>query len=238
MVAVCGSQAAGNATPDADVDFFLIAERGRLWTVQVCSMVLKRVASLRSLRVCPNYLLAADALEVSPRDLYSAREAAQAVPLWGADAYARFLEANRWIELLLPNAPPAPVPTGRLDIAGPPRLTRLAERLLGGRLGDALDRSIHGVLMLYYPLRLRHLGWRSRHVRQAYRRDRQVVMHGGYGPAVAEAYRARVIAYFGEPIASGELARLFPGSTGSAEANPPDRLYSRLFAERYGHGHD
>ncbi len=41
MVAVCGSQAAGNASPDSDVDFFLVTAPRRLWTVQVCSMLLR-----------------------------------------------------------------------------------------------------------------------------------------------------------------------------------------------------
>jgi hypothetical protein len=235
MVAVCGSQAAGNATEGADVDFFLVTDRGRLWTVQVCSMLMRRVVSLASVGVCPNYLLADDALEVRPRTLYSAREAAQAEPLWGEDTYARFLEANRWIAQFLPHADQASDRGSRLKRVERPRVTRLVEWLLGGWLGHALDYTLYRLLMLYYPLRLRHLGWRAEQFRRAYRRDQQVVMQGGYGPAVARAFRQRVVSYFGEPDASRELARLFPVGAGSAE---PDRLYARLFAERYGQTHE
>jgi hypothetical protein len=83
-------------------------------------------------------------------------------------------------------------------------------------------------------VRLRHLGWRKEHIRQAYRREQQVVMHGGYGPAVAAAFAAHVVAHFGEPVASRELARLFPRPAGTAGPTEPDRLYARLFVERYG----
>lgn len=239
MVAVCGSQAAGNASADADVDIFLVTEGGRLWTVQVLAMLLRRVVSRASVRVCPNYLLSLDSLEVQPQNLYSAREAVQAEPLWGADTYAAFLHANRWLRQFLPHALEASGRGSRLQPVHRPRLTRLLERFFGGRLGDVLDRVLFRLLMLYYPLRLRHLGWRKEQFRRAYRRDQQVVMQGGYGPAVARVFRDRVVSCFGEPVASRDLARLFPVAAGLDEKSPePDRLYARLFAERYGSGHE
>lgn len=235
MVAVCGSQAAGNARPDADVDFFLVTERGRLWTVQVCSMLLRRIASLVSVRVCPNYLLTLDSLEVGPESLYLAREVAQAVPLWGDATHLRFLGANRWIGHFLPNLSHADDRRNRLTEVTRPRLTRSLEWLLGGRLGNVLDRTLHRVLLLYYPLRLYYQGWRPEQFRRAYRHDRQQVIRGGYGPVIELAYRDRVVAHFGESVADDELKRLFPLHDSALE---PDRLYARLFSERYGQGDD
>jgi len=235
MVAVCGSQAAGNARPDADVDFFLVTERGRLWTVQVCSMLLRRIASLLSVRVCPNYLLTLDSLEVGPDNLYHAREVAQAVPLWGDATYRRFMAANRWIEDFLPNLSHADDRRNRLSDVTRPRLARAFEWLLGGRLGNGLDRTLHRVLLRYYPLRLHYQGWRREQFRRAYRHDRQEVIRGGYGPVIERAFRDRVAAHLGGSVADDELGRLFPARESGLE---PDRLYARLFSERYGQGHD
>jgi hypothetical protein len=235
MVAVCGSQAAGNARPDADVDFFLITAPGRLWTVQVYSMFLRRIASWLSVRVCPNYFLTLDSLEVEPRNLYHAREIAQAVPLWGDLAYIRFLDANRWIEQFLPNVSFANDRRDRLVDAPRPRLARGFEWLLGGRLGHVLERTLHKALLAYYPLRLYHLGWRRKHFRRSYRDDRQEVMRGGYGPVVEREFRDRVAERFGQAVAASELARLFPPRSVKLE---PDRVYANLYSERYGQGHD
>lgn len=232
MVAVCGSQAAGNAGDGADVDMFIVTERGRLWVVQLCAMLLRRLVPRSSVRVCPNYLLSLDALDVQPQNLYSAREAVQAEPVWGGDTYARFIAENGWIRQFLPQALQMSDRGHHLQTLEPPRMARLVEWLLNGRLGDALDRGVYGLLMLYYPWRLRHLGWQSREVRRAYSRSRQVVMQGGYGPAIARAFRERASAYLGDAV-TPDLARLFP-SADAAPAAEPDRLYAKLFAERYG----
>lgn len=235
MVAVCGSQAAGNPRADADVDFFLVTEPDRLWTVQVCSMFLRRVASLVSVRVCPNYFLTLDSLEVQPHDLYHAREIAHAIPLWGGTTHLRFLAANRWVESFLPNLAHADDRRSRLAEVTHPRLVRGIERLLGGWAGNALERTLHRLLLWYYPLRLSYLGWRREHFRRAYRPDRQEVMRGGYGPIVVRAFRDRIAAYLGESIADDELPRLFPPQGSDLE---PDGLYARLFSTRYGPDHD
>jgi hypothetical protein len=233
MVAVCGSQAAGNPRPDADVDFFLITATGRLWLAQICAMLLRRFASWLSVPVCPNYFLTLGSLEVAPRDLYHAREVAQAVPLWGGDAYRRFRAANGWVDELLPNLAHADDRSSRL--AEPPRSRAAAgcEWLLGGVAGDLLERAVRALLLRYYAFRLRHLGWGREQLRRAYRADRQEVMRGGYGPVVERAFRQRAREQLPEAVVDEELRRLFPDPAARAA---PDRLFARQFIERYGHG--
>ena len=238
MVAVCGSQAAGSPRPDADIDVFVVTESGRLWIVQVCAMLLRRVARLRSMKVCPNYFLAADSLEVEPRDLYHAREVAQVVPLWGASTYARFRDANTWVAHLLPNLGEPSDRLRWLSDTVPSRATRWCERALAGAIGTWLDRLLHESLLVYYPLRLWHLGWRRDQFRRDYARDRQVVIRGGYGPAVTRAFCQRVSARLGDEVARLELPRLFPDRDDTAGPVEPDGLYAHLFATHYGHGRD
>lgn len=239
MVAVCGSQAVENGDDDGDVDLFLITAPGRLWLVQSLTMALRRVGRRLGVELCPNYLLTTDRLELETRNLYTAREAAQVVPLWGGDAHERFLAANRWIEGFLPQL--------RLDdrhgrLRARPRhlLTAALERLLGGRLGDALDRAIHRTLLRYYRRRLRRHGWSAEDVERAYRRDRQEVITGGYGAAVAERFVERGARELSEVLSRDELKSWFYGGDGQAGAPAavaaPDPLYAGLMTARYGGG--
>lgn len=232
MVAVCGSQAVENPGRDSDVDFFLVTEAGRLWIVQVCTMLLRRLARLFAMDVCPNYLLTRDGLAMEERNLYTAREAAQAVPLWGEGVYDEFVAANGWIRSFLPNVDFKET-RGRLEEVRRPRLTRWTEALLAGTLGELLDRLFHRLLLVYYPLRLAHHGWGRKELQRAYRRDRQTVVTGGYGRAVAQRFLAAAREGFGQWVDPRELERLFP-EAGRDSPMAADSLYAGLFARRYG----
>ncbi len=239
-VAVCGSQAVDNGDEDGDVDLFLITAPGRLWLVQSAAMALRRAGRLLGVDFCPNYLLSEPDLAVANRSLYSAREAAQAVPLWGGEAYGRFLQANGWIGGFLPQLDL----DERRRLAAPRprhRLTRALERALGGRLGDLLDRAVYRALLRYYALRLAKHGWSRREIERAYRRDRQEVITGGYAAAVAERFVERGLAGLGGAVSADELRRWFLGADGRAleaedRREDPDPLYAGLMAARYGGG--
>ena len=233
MVAVSGSQAVENPRLDSDVDFFCITAPQRLWIAQSCTMVLRRVARLAGLEACPNYFLSTDALEVSPRNLYTAREIAQAQPLWGLETHRAFLQANRWIEAFLPNARPRPRSPHAIE-AERPLLRGWAESLLAGRLGDFLDRAIRRVLLVYYRLRRRAEGWRREEFERAYERRRQVVIANGYLQAVARRFRQRAHQLTDQQDTSDAVDRLFPEP---ARRDSEDSLYENLFDQHYGSGH-
>ncbi len=241
MVAVCGSQAMDNGDDDGDVDLFLITEPGRLWLVQSLTMALRRLGRGLGIEICPNYLLTSDTLAIAQRDLYNAREAVQAVPLWGEAAYDRFLEANPWIDDFLPQGRAAA--TRHLLEPAPRRwLTSVLERLLGGRLGDFADIAVHRTLLLYYRVRLHRHGWRRQDIERAYGRDYQGVITGGYAAAVANRFVELGTSVLGDLMPAGELAGVFFGEASggddrSQEAHAaPDPLYAGLMAKRYGGG--
>ncbi len=237
MVAVCGSQAVDNPGTDGDIDLFLITAPERLWLVQAATMVLRRITP--GADFCPNYLLTEASLGVTPHNLYTAREITQAVPLWGARTYQQFLDANRWADRFLPHRPAS----GRRTRLGPDptgRFRNVCERLLGGRLGTLLDRAVHQTLILYYTVRLRGRGWSRSDVARAYRRDRQVVITGGYLGAVAtrflERSRTALAAEAPPPNTTIEqvVAASFLGPDTNSSAPTADPLYARLFRTRYG----
>ena len=100
LVAVSGSLALDAARPGDDVDLFIVTEEGRLWVSRALAIAAGRLSPLT---LCPNYMVTAPALEFAERDMYTAHELAQLVPLFGARAYAELLERNRWYRELLPN---------------------------------------------------------------------------------------------------------------------------------------
>lgn len=123
-----------------DLDFLLVTTVGRVWMARLFAILVVRLARLRGVTVCPNYVLAESALTQDRQDLYIAHELAQMVPLSGVECYAALHDANPWMTSFLANAD-GPFHT-EPEIA-PGRLARAAQRLtewvLGGRLGDRLE---------------------------------------------------------------------------------------------------
>ena len=138
MVAVTGELAMDNVQPGSDIDYFIVTQPGRLWLCRLLVIGVVRYASLRGVTVCPNYLISEDALAIHERNLYAAHELAQMVPIAGHAVYKRLREQNDWVGSELPNAAGPP-----RELAVQPRaasLRRIAERLLGGRLGTRIER--------------------------------------------------------------------------------------------------
>jgi hypothetical protein len=114
-VGVTGALAVGNAGKDDDIDLLCLTRRGWLWTGRLFATLLLDMLGIRrrpgdtnvSDKMCLNMFLAEDsfALPRGERDLFSAHEVLQMVPLWERDgAYGKFLRANSWVKEFLPNA--------------------------------------------------------------------------------------------------------------------------------------
>ncbi|MBI1258342.1 MAG: hypothetical protein GC204_12795 [Chloroflexi bacterium] len=140
MVALTGALAMRNAAAnDDDLDYVLVTAPGRVWLARAFAIVLVRLAKRRGIVVCPNYLLAESALAQDRHDLFVAHEVTQMVPMYGRELYETMRAQNRWVDDYLPNAV-APFyveaePSGQASW-----LKQIAEFLLGGRIGDALEQ--------------------------------------------------------------------------------------------------
>jgi hypothetical protein len=141
LVAVSGSLAVGAAEDGADVDLFIVTVDGRVWLARALTIALGRAAALaegrREVWLCPNYILTASSLTLSERDIFTAHELVQLVPLFGPDTYRAFLEANRWYGEFLPNHPGYSGPIADLPGA---RVRRAVEPVLANPLVSRLER--------------------------------------------------------------------------------------------------
>lgn len=106
MVGLTGSLAMLNLTKGADMDYMLVAKSGRLWLARAFALLLNRVAHLFGDKLCPNLIVSENALEWTARNLYSARELCQMIPVCGGDVYSKLRVANKWILGFLPNVVP------------------------------------------------------------------------------------------------------------------------------------
>lgn len=115
LVGVTGGLAMNNARVGDDIDLFFITRSGTLWTTRMMVTLLAEILRLRRRpndrnvqdKVCLNMFVSEQslALPLGERDLFSAHEVLQMVPLWERrGAYHKFLVANRWVKDFLPNA--------------------------------------------------------------------------------------------------------------------------------------
>lgn len=141
MVAVTGSLAVNNTESQADIDYFIVTEPGRLWTCRALALGLGRLAARQGLNLCPNYMVTMNALVFPDRTLYAAHEIAQMVPLSGLAVYAEIRRQNAWVGEFLPNADGVPPAPASLKLTGSsPRFRPVFEDVMRTPPGAWIER--------------------------------------------------------------------------------------------------
>jgi hypothetical protein len=140
MVALTGALAVRNATPNDDIDYVIVTADRRVWLARALAIIIVRLARLRGVYLCPNYVLSEQALAQERQNLYIAHEISQMIPLSGHEVYLRMRHANSWVKGHLANADAPLYPTNMdRDVAKMQRLKQVVEQFLGGWLGDVLE---------------------------------------------------------------------------------------------------
>jgi glycosyltransferase involved in cell wall biosynthesis len=180
MLALSGGTAHRNARGGDDIDLFVVAAAGHVYSAYTMLFLASQITRTRGV-VCPNYLVDEDHLEIAyNHDLFTAHQAISLIPIAGHDTFARFASTNDgWIRVFYPGYQPRP-PAARL---GSPQLQSAVEGAVG-LVGDRLERLLRFVWRM-------HLG---RRVAQATGSD--VVLGGGILKLHLSDHRARVLARF------------------------------------------
>jgi len=116
FVGITGALAMNNANKDSDIDLMIITKSGLLWTTRlfvylfICLFGIQTRRPKNNLQkdmLCINLWLDEEDMvwDKSDRNLYTAHEIAQIVPLVNkSNAYEKFLRCNRWILNYWPRA--------------------------------------------------------------------------------------------------------------------------------------
>ncbi|HXJ19716.1 MAG TPA: glycosyltransferase family 1 protein [Polyangia bacterium] len=200
MLALSGGTAHRNARGGDDIDLFVVAAAGRVFTAYTMLFLASRLTRTRGI-VCPNYVVDEDNLEIAfHHDLFTAHQALSLVPIAGLPTFGRLVAANRdWVRAFFPGFEPREP----AEVATPARAQRWAERALGLG-GRAVEQTLGAA-------------WRYRLGRRAARaRSADVVLSGGVLKMHLSDHRRRVLARFQQRL--DELAAGWPVAERSTEA--------------------
>jgi hypothetical protein len=142
MVAVTGSLAVNNVGSHIDIDYFIVTADDYLWLCRAFVIGVVRLAAVRGVTLCPNYFLSERALLLSDRNLYTAHEVTQMIPLSGAPQYTALREANHWTDDYLPNASGLPALLHVPEPISPAPWQASIEALFRSELGCRLERKL------------------------------------------------------------------------------------------------
>ncbi|MCB9453400.1 MAG: hypothetical protein H6672_18365 [Anaerolineaceae bacterium] len=141
MIALTGALAMRNAAAgDDDLDYLVITSPGRVWLARAFTIIMVRLARLRGVMLCPNYLLDESNLMQHDRNSFMAHEIVQMLPLYGEPLYRQMRTENDWTRAYLPNANEPFYPAELYHMGWGWRMVkRLGEFLLSGAIGDRLE---------------------------------------------------------------------------------------------------
>ena len=103
-VFISGSLSKGSVPEDADIDYFIITKKHRLWIARTTLVMFKRIFLLGSKKYfCTNYYVDEETLEIPDQNIFTATEVSTLIPMRGNGMYEKFLEANAWYKEFFPN---------------------------------------------------------------------------------------------------------------------------------------
>ena len=117
MLGATGSLAMKNGERESDWDIFVVLRSGKIWSGRtMLTGFLHLIGKRRHRRkirdrVCLNYFVTEDNLEIGTKDLFSAHEYSFLIPLWNFPLFQIFELKNRWIREYCPNFTPTTLPS-------------------------------------------------------------------------------------------------------------------------------
>ncbi|MDP2934188.1 MAG: hypothetical protein Q8N59_00235 [bacterium] len=154
MVAVCNSLAIDNSKKDADIDFFIIARKGRIWFVRFFVTFLVwvigqwRHKKSISGKICLSFYITDEflnlrSLAIRPYDIYLASWVHQLRPIYCQEKiYEEFISENQWVKDYLLNF-------GKIGNSYHLKfkqnktlvlIRKVSEKILGGWVGDLKEK--------------------------------------------------------------------------------------------------
>jgi len=149
MIAVTGTLAMKNCEKDSDIDFFVVLEKGRIFTGRLLATLVVHLLGKRRYekkiknRICLNYFITTENLEIQRQDLFAANEYSFIYPLFGHNVFQKFCGTNLvWIKKIKPNWSIPDLKPARYFVEVKPlhqAVQRLFESLINMLWGDRIE---------------------------------------------------------------------------------------------------
>lgn len=146
-VAVSGSYSKGVFGEGHDLDFFIVASKGRLWTCRTLIRGFKKYLLPKSKvkYFCLNYFIEESNLEIPDRNLFVATEIKTLLPVVNSELISKFKSANIWADEYYPNFIESRDPIFVKNESR--RLAGAVEYVLGNKLGDILEEFLFNFML-------------------------------------------------------------------------------------------
>lgn len=112
MAAVTGRVAMKNAVGKSDLDLLVVLKNNRIFTGRPLVTLMVHILGRRrhglkvADRICLNYFITDNSLEINSHDIFSASEYSFITPVFGGEVFREFQKNNAWIRELKPNFAP------------------------------------------------------------------------------------------------------------------------------------
>lgn len=157
-VAISGSLSKYAADETADIDYFIIVAKNRLWICRTLLHVFKKITFFAGKQhdFCMNFFLDEVELELKDKNVYTAIESLTIIPLWGPKAIQDFRNSNdHWIQRLFPNCKKASYDIQTRKIL----LKRLFEAFFYGNIGHVSNLLLHQITTHWWKFKFRRAGY-------------------------------------------------------------------------------
>jgi hypothetical protein len=155
-VFLSGSISKGDADSKADIDYFIITSINRLWIVRSLLTIYKKIFLLNSYKYfCLNYFIDQSDYCIKDRNIFTATELINLIPLYGVEEFKKLNDSNKWVSSYYPFLPQ---PSTASTMTGKGRkLKRILEVSLKNKLGDFVDTSLMKITVLVLNYKLKRL---------------------------------------------------------------------------------
>jgi hypothetical protein len=109
MICVTGRLSYYNCDKESDLDIFVVYKTGHIWTGRFIMTVLTQIMGVRRYghktnnRVCLNYHITTDSLQVPTQDLFASHEYTFITPIFDVGYFDEFCKKNLWIKNYRPH---------------------------------------------------------------------------------------------------------------------------------------
>ncbi|MBK7037448.1 MAG: nucleotidyltransferase domain-containing protein [Bacteroidetes bacterium] len=154
-VNISGSLSKNYFDESTDFDFFIIAEKNRIWLCRLLLTLYKKIFLFNSRKYfCINYYIDTSDLLIPDKNLFSAVEIITLKNQTGEAVYKNFMERNTWVHEYFPNYYPDYQFMEERKI---PLIKKIPERLFSGKVGNYFDDVAFRITTGFLKKKYEHL---------------------------------------------------------------------------------